>query len=835
MTISECVYSNKVIPHYKYTDEYINFIIEKSLYDIKVGSDQDLINIVLKYFDDGCIKISLLKSKFPKIFGEKNKGKYYLNEQIVSNIQKYFSIKEKINDISNLELYLLSGSLYLNIDSFEKFENSLIIYQTLKSKCDNIDKNELSIRVYNYIKNFNKNSKLLQNAISNVKNNYLTLSIYDIFKISDIEKKVFIKNNINTLEEFLSLGIYNLMYICSSDLDGYINELKSLSVGIKNIIEESFSIFEEKSLEILLKRNGYLDEHKYTLEEIGTALNVTRERVRQVEAKAIKKIKLLAQKNFTILTAFYNSELGKRKPYITLDKITNKYETTFVNKLLLLFEYGNLSLCYDSKYQIIYNKELNDINIMIGDVINKIGIVAEPAEVEKGDLFNLNVVKNNYKKITSELYLKNGCMYRELFLDLIVELFPKGFRPGNDNDYNEFVKAVNERYKIYEDIPSKHSLEAMIGRSDFIQSDRGEYISGKYAVSLEKDMVDKILSYISENEFTYYNAIFEKFSGELKKVGIKNRYYLKGCIDKFLPDDMSKKRDYIVCGDTDKTPYDNFINQMHSYPGRFTKNDLKKVFVGVKDYTIYNFLYSEIDKGLIWISTSEFIYSEKYNISAETKTELKEFIDKLFISMNTDLLTSKKIYAKLQFTNKELFNKLNLSNGHFELFSIIKSFYDDYYYSRPYIFLNESAFNTRSTIIQNYVRQFDSFNFKLIQDYQSKLNIGNLYSYLEFMESMSDEYVQVDLDEMVKTEKMNLDEIKINEIKKSIDLILDNFEVLDTSKFNGYSLLPKISYVWNKYLLIGIIRSYLSEFYDIKNTDSTYTKTDFEVRRVKYE
>ena len=74
-----------------------------------------------------------------------------------------------------------------------------------------------------------------------------------------------------------------------------------------------------------------------------------------------------------------------------------------------------------------------------------------------------------------------------------------------------------------------------------------------------------------------------------------------------------------------------------------------------------------------------------------------------------------------------------------------------------------------------------------------------------------------------------------SEIKKVIDLILDNFDVIETIKFNGYSLLPKISYVWNKYLLVGIIRSYLSEYYDIKNTENMYSNTDFEVRRSKYE
>lgn len=835
MIISECVHANRVSPKYIFSDEYINFILEKVIYEIKVGSDQDIMKYALKYLDADYIKTSLLKQRFSEIYGDKIKGKYFLSEDIKNNIENYYLLKSKFDDIYGLESYLISSSLNFKVDNYDKFIDSVVMYLILKSKTYNYDKEETLIYIYNYIKNFEENYNKLLTNIDKIKKNYYTLSLFDIFSFDNIDKTLLIKNNINTIKDFVNLNLYTIMYVISSDYENYLKNIESFGISIKKIIDDAFSVIEEKNLEIIIRRNGYIDGNRCTLEQIGSELNVTRERIRQLEAKNLKKISLIAIDNSNILISFFNSELGKRKPYITLDKLVNKYDNSFINKILLLFEYGNSNIVYDSTYQIIYDKSINNIDNMINDVMNKIGIVAEPSELEKSDLFMLNVIKNNYKEVTKELYLKKGCIYRDLYLVLLEELFPKGYRAGNDEDYGVFVKTVNERYKINENIPSKHSLEAMIGRGNFIQSDRGEYISNKYAINLEKEMIDKILSYISENEFTYYNAIFEKFSSELKKVGIKNRYYLKGCIDKYLPSDMTTKRDYIVCGDTNKTPYEIILNQLHSFEGKFTKKELQKIFPGIKDYTIYNFLYSEIEKGLIWISSNEYIYASKYNIDETTKAELKKFIDDLFGSLNTKLVTSKKIYAKLQLTNKELYKKLNLTNGHFELFSIIKAIYNNYYYSRPYIFLEENAYNTRSTIIQDYVRQYDSFNFKMIQDYQSKMNIGGLYSYLEFMENMSDEYVQVDIDEMVKIEKLNLNEVTIKEIKKVIDLILDNFNVIETSKFNAYSLLPKISYVWNKYLLVGIIRSYLSEYYDIKNTENTYSNTDFEVRRSKYE
>ncbi|BBO56582.1 sigma factor-like helix-turn-helix DNA-binding protein [Cobetia sp. AM6] len=53
--------------------------------------------------------------------------------------------------------------------------------------------------------------------------------------------------------------------------------------GIKNS--------DNRMLDILVKRFGLMDSKQYTLEEIGTFYDVTRERIRQVEAKGIKELK----------------------------------------------------------------------------------------------------------------------------------------------------------------------------------------------------------------------------------------------------------------------------------------------------------------------------------------------------------------------------------------------------------------------------------------------------------------------------------------------------------------------------------------------------------------
>jgi RNA polymerase primary sigma factor len=59
---------------------------------------------------------------------------------------------------------------------------------------------------------------------------------------------------------------------------------------LKDRIEEVLKTLTYREREILKLRYGIGDGYTYTLEEVGKIFKVTRERVRQVEAKAIRKL-----------------------------------------------------------------------------------------------------------------------------------------------------------------------------------------------------------------------------------------------------------------------------------------------------------------------------------------------------------------------------------------------------------------------------------------------------------------------------------------------------------------------------------------------------------------
>ena len=61
-------------------------------------------------------------------------------------------------------------------------------------------------------------------------------------------------------------------------------------VSLKGYIEEAVADLSPREKKILEMRFGLTDGVTHTLEEVGKEFGVTRERIRQIEAKAIEKI-----------------------------------------------------------------------------------------------------------------------------------------------------------------------------------------------------------------------------------------------------------------------------------------------------------------------------------------------------------------------------------------------------------------------------------------------------------------------------------------------------------------------------------------------------------------
>jgi RNA polymerase primary sigma factor len=86
-------------------------------------------------------------------------------------------------------------------------------------------------------------------------------------------------------EENSCLGDFIEDKIAPSPLESFIKFSK------KENIEKALNTLSEREAKVIKMRFGLGDGNEHTLEEVGARFKVTRERIRQIEAKAMRKLK----------------------------------------------------------------------------------------------------------------------------------------------------------------------------------------------------------------------------------------------------------------------------------------------------------------------------------------------------------------------------------------------------------------------------------------------------------------------------------------------------------------------------------------------------------------
>jgi RNA polymerase primary sigma factor len=76
---------------------------------------------------------------------------------------------------------------------------------------------------------------------------------------------------------------------------------KVSQMNLKEQLEYVLSTLTERESKVVEMRFGLIDGNEHTLEEVGQEFNVTRERIRQIEAKALRKLKKKAKKLVSFL------------------------------------------------------------------------------------------------------------------------------------------------------------------------------------------------------------------------------------------------------------------------------------------------------------------------------------------------------------------------------------------------------------------------------------------------------------------------------------------------------------------------------------------------------
>lgn len=157
----------------------------------------------------------------------------------------------------------------------------------------------------------------------------------------------------------------------------------------KSILKELISILKDREKVIIIKRFGLDDGVPMTLEAVGKEFNITRERVRQIESKALRKLKSVVKKDDN--NNYYVDEFVIKKDELFNYKFSriSKIELSKKLEMFSVLEIEIIKLYYgliDKSYTI------NEIKEITGASISEIKDILEQFK---------NVILHNKKYITS--------------------------------------------------------------------------------------------------------------------------------------------------------------------------------------------------------------------------------------------------------------------------------------------------------------------------------------------------------------------------------------------------------------------------------------------------
>lgn len=216
-----------------------------------------------------------------------------------------------------------------------------------------------------------------------------------------------------------------------SILDQIINNQKAEEVANLDAVEIISSLFNELSereRDVLMRRYGLKDDGKETLESIGSAHNLTRERIRQIETVSIKRLQQLKNldnyvKNLKRIILQLLEEHGglMEKDYL-LDilssfssngfKVDPKVQSKHKNYLNFLitkllhseFEEVSNSKMFLNSYKLKF-QDLAHLEELAEELLGKINEAKKILATE--ELIDLIVELDNYKKNEEKLATKN--------------------------------------------------------------------------------------------------------------------------------------------------------------------------------------------------------------------------------------------------------------------------------------------------------------------------------------------------------------------------------------------------------------------------------------------
>lgn len=652
------------------------------------------------------------------------------------------------------------------------------------------------------------------------------------------------------LEEIKEMSNTELIYCFGEKLSLLINALnlaKGQQLGYTAGVETMLSTLPDQVKEVLERRE------KETLETIGKSKGITRERIRQIEKKALLQFQELYQKNFVTENNDLNFIYPHRTKAIPIDKILSELTAHFGAAKTLLRGINYLPPTkYIKEIDCIVSSEIeyeifeDAVYEILGDyfrVVDLYNLVKRCHEKLAGRGYTkqsiLNYIEAKYKRRRASYFINGIQATIENKVNKIMEkYFDEGMHHSDLGDiikFNQYAeKEFGEKIFAEDDTESnKRKVQSIIERIDSQQIFRGTYVHRSKAPQLTQSILDKISSYINRNDAgTPYSDIFETFKEELLSLGITNKYMIQGAMQKYKNILFQSKRDYVLPLGVNTSLRQTMKKWVDSQEGIFTYEDFEKEFKGVAE-SVFVSVRNENNK-LIYLWKRGYINYFNLKIPQEDVEMLVKTVEEKIESSEEKYISA---YAMFNMFKKEAPQKLQEWNIEmpYDLFSILEFVIrDKYKCSRPMISKFGVEIKTWEEAFYEYVEGKNIVDISKAREYiasKTKRHVYVALSVLEFVRGVRDEFIVVEKNKLARKELLNVTQSELSYLKKVIE------EGLSEQRFLPlYMVEQKVKKIAgieaNIYYLYGLINEYLSNRYVAVSFNPAFKMGELVVARI---
>lgn len=792
---------------------------EVALHDIfgKLNLNNEELDFYNTYFKTE--KFKNIHNRFSQLAYERNYYSKLSDSQIIYLLENIISTQRE--DYSQLA-YLINE---YNKRFISKNNNDEVIIKYMFY--NNID--SLSVNIEHIINH--EYDDFLQFDIKKILENDLTINLFETFDLKTFSDLLEYKIEIISL--LLIKDIEKISCFCK-----YIYKIKNNEFlrFLKHLDDKIYNIKWRQVLYTRYDMNGI----KHTLEEIGFKLNLTRERIRQILKKCstiISKQKEDLLKFFCVIYEFNKNDFGLLENKFLLNynvsevELDGLYKKNLIAIIFAFLEDNEIEditqIHFSKEYQSFYYKNLEEL---YEKSLNDFDDIILKSDLNDYNDFEQKIILEEYKE-NDILYYKKRLKKSKMYCDIADELYPEGFKAYSE----DVVKSVNIKFnEIYgtDIFIDERTFSSYVEREKYCLIDRGTYINFNRVIMPDEELINKIKNYIIEKKSVYYTSILERFKKEFNSINVNNWYFVKGLVDATLADSFEKNKSNISINDTTLKANELIKKYINDFTGIFTIPDIIKEFPGVKDYLLLSII-SEMNN-IIMLSNNKFFNINNVKLENEDIEFFQNNIKYLMDSLKVNTISARKLYSRIKILNPKILSKFYFIKDDFSFFSLLKYiFKNNYSCNRPFISIDKNTRPDTKQVILDFVSEFDNITIKEVYKFTDKMNMRKL-SKIEIMDLLKNNYVQYDREDFIKKELLDIRKYDLSEIQKVLLHYIKDFGNIKLDKFNYYTNFPKLNKRWNKYLLIGIVNTFMNDVFELINVgENSLLGAIFEIRMVK--